>query len=98
MGIISSFIGTVGSALVAYLFCPTLARWAVKLGPWELFSLCFCAIILVVTISKGNMWNGLIAAFLGMLLSSVGFSPIDGARRYPWQTGPKPHPTGSDRP
>ena len=82
VGIISSFIGTVGSTFVAYLFCPTLARWAVKLGPWELFSLCFCAIILVVTISKGNMWNGLIAAFLGMLLSSVGFSPIDGAKRF----------------
>jgi len=82
VGIISSFIGTIGSCVVAYLFCPILARWAVKLGPWELFSLCFCAIILVVTISKGNMWNGLIAAFFGMLLSTVGFAPIDGAKRF----------------
>jgi len=82
VAIISSFIGTVGSTLIAYLFCPSLARWAAKLGPWELFSLCFCAIILVVTISKGDMWNGLIAAFFGILLSTVGFSPIDGAKRF----------------
>ena len=81
IGILSSFIGTVGGVLIAYLFCPFIARWAVKLGPWELFSLCFCAIILVVTISKGDIWNGLIAASLGLIFSSVGFSPIDGAKR-----------------
>ncbi|MBQ6233192.1 MAG: tripartite tricarboxylate transporter permease [Clostridia bacterium] len=82
VGILSSFIATVLSVLVAMLFCPTLARWAVKLGPWESFSLCFCAIILVVTLSKGNMFNGLIAGFLGMFLSTVGISPIDGALRF----------------
>ena len=82
VGIISSFIGTVLSIIVAMLFCPTLARWAVKLGPWESFSLCFCAIVLVVTLSKGNMFNGLIAGFLGMLLSTVGIAPIDGALRF----------------
>ena len=76
IGILSSFIGTVGGVLIAYLFCPFIARWAVKLGPWELFSLCFCAIILVVTISKGDIWNGLIAASLGLIFSSVGFYPL----------------------
>lgn len=82
IGILSSFIGTVGSALIAYKFCPVLAKLAIKLGPWELFSLCFCAIVLVVTISKGNMWNGLIAGCIGLLLSSVGYAPIDGAQRF----------------
>ena len=54
IGIVSSFIGTLGSVIVAMLFCPLLAKVALKLGPWELFSLCFCAIILVVTISKSE--------------------------------------------
>lgn len=82
IGIVSSFIGTVGSTIVAILFCPLIAGLAIKLGPWEIFSLCFCAIILVVTISKGDMWNGLIASLFGITLSCIGFSPIDGAKRF----------------
>lgn len=82
VGIVSSFIGTIFSVLIAMLFCPVLARVAVKLGPWEIFSLCFCAVVLVVTMSKGNMFNGLLAGFFGMFLSTVGIAPIDGAKRF----------------
>lgn len=82
VGILSSFIGTFVSVLVSMLFCPLLARFAVRMGPWEIFSLCFCAIILVVTMSKGNMFNGLIAGLLGILVSCIGIAPIDGAKRF----------------
>lgn len=82
IAILSSFIGTFFSIFIAMIFCPVLARFAVKLGPWEIFSLCFCAIILVVTMSKGNMFNGLMAGFLGMMVSCVGIAPIDGAKRF----------------
>lgn len=67
IGILSSFIGTFISVLISMIFCPMLAHYAVKMGPWEFFSLCFCAIILVVTMSKGNMFNGLIAGLLGII-------------------------------
>lgn len=82
IGITSSFIGTVSSVLVAMLFCPALARFAVKMGPWETFSLCFCAIVLVVTMSKGNMFNGLMAGCFGIFLSTIGIAPIDGSTRF----------------
>ena len=82
IGILSSFIGTFLSVLISMFFCPILARFAVKMGPWEIFSLCFCAIILVVTMSKGNMFNGLIAGLLGVLVSCIGIAPIDGAKRF----------------
>ena len=82
VAIVSSFIGTVGSVIIAMIFCPFIARLAILLGPWELFSLCFCAIVLVVTISKGDMWNGLISALFGVAFVCVGFSPIDGAKRF----------------
>ncbi len=81
-GIICSALSTFLSVVVAMLFCPPLARVAVNFGPWEQFSLCFTAIILVVTISKGNMFNGLISAFLGMLFATVGSAPLDGAMRF----------------
>lgn len=82
IGIVSSFIGTFLSVLVSMIFCPILAHYAVKMGPWEFFSLCFCAIILVVTMSKGNMFNGLIAGLLGIIVSCIGIAPIDGAKRF----------------
>ena len=50
-GIVGSFIGTFFSVIVATFLSPLIAEWAVKLGPWEYFSLCFCAIILVVSLS-----------------------------------------------
>ena len=81
-GIVSSFIGTMGSLIIAALVCPFIAGFAVMLGPWELFSLCFAAIILVVTISKGDMWTGLMSAFLGLFLSSFGYDPLCGTSRF----------------
>lgn len=82
IGILSSFIGTFFSILISMISCSLLARYAVKMGPWEFFSLCFCAIILVVTMSKGNMFNGLIAGLLGIIISTIGIAPIDGAKRF----------------
>lgn len=52
------------------------------LGPWEYFGLCFVAITMVLAISKGNMFKGLTSACIGLLLASVGFSPIDAEPRF----------------
>ncbi|MDY3869209.1 MAG: tripartite tricarboxylate transporter permease [Pyramidobacter sp.] len=82
VGILSSFIGTFFSIVISMLSCSLLAHYAVKMGPWEFFSLCFCAIVLVVTMSKGNMFNGLIAGLLGVIVSTIGIAPIDGAKRF----------------
>ena len=58
VGIFSSLISTFTSVLIARLVCAPLARIAIKLGPWEYFSLCTDAIVLVVTISKVTMFSG----------------------------------------
>lgn len=81
-GIIGSFLGTFLSVIVATFLSPLIADLAVKLGPWEYFSLCLCAITLVVSLSKGNLFKGLASAFIGLLLCSVGIAPIDGYRRF----------------
>ena len=62
IAIIASCIGTVGSTIAAMLFCPILAQLAIKMGPWELFSLCFCAIVLVVTSIRNKQGSGLPAS------------------------------------
>ncbi len=82
IGIFSSLIATFTSVLIAMLVCAPLARIAIKLGPWEYFSLCTASIVLVVTISKGNMFSGLMAAGIGMAVGTVGMAPVDAAIRY----------------
>lgn len=82
IGIFSSLIATFFSVLIAMLVCAPLARIAIKLGPWEYFSLCTASIVLVVTISKGNMFSGLMAAGLGMAVGCIGMAPVDAAVRY----------------
>lgn len=81
-GITASFLGTVLSITVAMFLSPMLAKLALKLGPWEYFSLGFCAISLVAALSKGSVFLGMASAALGLLLSTVGFAPIDGYARF----------------
>mgnify|MGYP002607775472 CR=1 FL=1 len=65
IGMTASFIGTVGSVALATVLSPVIAEFALHLGPWEYFSLCFCAITLVASLSKGNIFKGIMAAGIG---------------------------------
>ena len=82
IGIFSSLIASVASIVIAMFLCRPLAMVAVKLGPWEMFSLCACAIVMVVTISKGDMFSGLLSACLGAFLGMIGTAPVDAAKRF----------------
>jgi len=82
IGALASFSGTFLSAIFGMFLCEVVAQVAFMLGPWEYFGLCFVAITMVLAISKGNMFKGLAAASLGLLLSSVGYSPIDAEPRF----------------
>lgn len=81
-GTLANFLGTLPSLLIAMVACRIIAKLAIKLGPWEYFALGFCAITLVITLSKGNMMKGLISAGLGILFSVVGTAPISGTPRF----------------
>ncbi len=78
IGMTASFIGNIGGIVVAALLSEQIANVAFMLGPWEYFALCFVAITLVVGLSRGNVFKGLASASLGLLLTSTGYSPIDG--------------------
>lgn len=80
--ITASFIGTFLSIMIAMAMSPLMARLALKMGPWEYFSLGFCAISLVAALSRDGVFHGLAAAALGLILASVGFAPIDGYPRF----------------
>ena len=82
IGMIASFLGTFCSAIAAAFLSESVADIAFMMGPWEYFGLCFVAITMVLAISKGDMFKGLVSASIGLLLASVGFSPIDAQARF----------------
>lgn len=82
IGIVASFIGTIGSVLVATFLSPIIAEFALHLGPWEYFSLCLCAITLIASLSKGIIFKGIMAAGIGLLIGSIGMDPINGVTRF----------------
>ena len=80
--VVSNFIGTVPSILLAIFTCRIIAVWAVALGPWEYAALCFCAIVMVVGLSEGNLARGMFGVGLAIFISSIGSDPIDAAKRF----------------
>lgn len=82
IGITGSFLGTLVSILVATLCSTYIANVALLLGPWEYFSLCLMAITMVVGLSNGSVFKGMIAAFLGLWFSSVGTDMVTNQMRF----------------
>ena len=80
--VFANFLGNVPSVILAIFACGVVGRWSVKLGPWEYAALCFCAILMVVGFSKGDMIKSMIAVGLAIFLASVGEDPIDASGRF----------------
>lgn len=80
-GIMASFIGGMISWLFLALLSPPLAEIAVRFGPYEIFSICLVALMLISAVSRGSMVKGLIAGCLGAAVSMVGVDDASGTVR-----------------
>lgn len=78
----SSGVGGVFGALVLLLLSPPLAEAALKFGPPEYFWLAVFGLTIIATLSTGSMLKGLIGGAFGLLLSTIGISPIGGDMRF----------------
>ncbi|MBR5740656.1 MAG: tripartite tricarboxylate transporter permease, partial [Firmicutes bacterium] len=74
-----SFLGTLPSVILAVFCCKAIASWAVRLYYWEYAALCYCAILMVIGLSKGNLAKGLFGAGLALFVASIGTEKLDGA-------------------
>ena len=78
MATYASFIGGIFSCLALVTIAPTLAAVAMKFGPTEYFSLAIFGLSIVATLAQGAMLKGIIAAALGVFLSTIGIDPVSG--------------------
>ena len=82
ISILSSFIGGMLSLVVLFTLAPVLARFALRFGPIEYFSIVVLTFVLIASLSGNSLIKGMISALLGVILTTIGMSPIDGAFRY----------------
>jgi putative tricarboxylic transport membrane protein len=79
---IGSFVaGTIATVLVT-LFAPTVAEYAVQLGPPEYFMLMLLAFTTVSAVLGKSTLRGITALFLGLAIGLVGLDQITGQVRY----------------
>ena len=73
--------GTVG--MICLIFsAPLLANFALKFGPAEYFLTALLALSIIAAVVQGATLKGMIAAGLGLMLSTVGFDVITGHLRF----------------
>ena len=79
---IASVIGGLISCLALVTISPYLAKFALKFSAPEYFSLALFGLTIIASISSENFLKGIIAGFIGLLISTVGMDPITSFPRY----------------
>ncbi len=81
-GIVYSFIGGLLSMFCLVLIAPTLAKFALRFGTWEYFTIAVFALTMVASLSGKNMVRGLISGCMGFVIAMVGIAPVDFTPRF----------------
>lgn len=79
---IGSFVAGTIATIVVTLFAPSVAEFAVKLGPPEYFMLMLLAFTTVSAVLGQSTLRGMAALFIGLATGCVGLDQISGQGRY----------------
>ncbi len=77
-----SFIGGTLSIIGLMFVGPWVARFSLRFGPPEYFSLMCMSIVILMFLSSGSMIKSLISASLGLFVSVIGTDPMSGIQRF----------------
>ncbi len=82
MALFASFFGGVCGALIMTFASPIVSGFALEFGPVEYFALAIFGLSVIVSISGNSLIKGMMSAFFGLLIASIGFDPISGFPRF----------------
>ena len=82
LGILSSFFGGLIGVLMLIIFVIPIGNFALKFGPWEMFSLILFSLTLIASLSSGSFSKGLIGGALGLFLGTIGMDAYSGYLRF----------------
>lgn len=78
----SSFVGSAIAIVGIVVLAPLLASWAVAFGPAEYFVLMVFAFCALTSLLGDEPVKGVLAAMIGLFISTVGVDPNSGVYRY----------------
>lgn len=82
VGTVFSFVGTIIGLLILTFLAPPVARFAVTMGPPELFAISVFSLTLISGLTGKSVTKGLMSAVLGCAFTTIGAAPIDSVSRY----------------
>ena len=82
VAIACSAIGGIVATVALFTVTPMLASVAIRFGPSEYFALGVLGLSCIAAVSAEDPMKGLIAALIGLLLSTVGIDQITGVKRF----------------
>ena len=80
IGTFVSFLGGLFSMVALLFLGPYLSDLALSFGPLEYLGTVVLALSLICVLMDGNVLRGFLSVFIGLILASVGISPIDGTQ------------------
>ena len=80
--LLTSAIGGAFGVLVLLTIAPPLAKFALSFGPPEYFLVAILGLTIIITLSEDNLLKGIVAGAFGVLVSTIGFDPIEGIPRF----------------
>jgi putative tricarboxylic transport membrane protein len=81
LGMMASFAGGMISWVFLVLLAKPMANFAIKLGPFEFFSLVLMALVLIAAVSGDSLLKGLLSGFFGIVATLPGVNPATGELR-----------------
>ncbi len=78
----ASTFGGIFSALILLFLAPQVAKIAAKLGTAEYFLVCMFGLTVIAGVSGKSMIKGIIAACVGLLISTIGADPLTSYDRF----------------
>ena len=82
VGVFYSFLGTMISIVALIFIAPSLARVALRFGPYEYFAISVFALTMIGGMIGDSVLKGLACGVFGIILSMFGIAEIGGAARF----------------
>jgi len=81
-----SFIAGTLAVIIIMLIAPPLAKFALKFGPPEYFTLMFLGLAVLTYLASGSMLKALMMACVGIFLGTIGTDTISGLERFTYRS------------
>ncbi|MDI6725559.1 MAG: tripartite tricarboxylate transporter permease [Smithellaceae bacterium] len=79
---VASAVGGLAGVFFLLFLAPPLALLSIRFGPAEYFWVAMLGLTLIASLSEGSMLKGFLGGSIGIMLGTIGLSPVGGESRF----------------